>query len=61
MPNQNKDLFANATQIAETRIRHARAEQSALVWFMVRAVTCAFFGNDQTNENPVCNSSPRKV
>jgi hypothetical protein len=52
MPFKNKDLFENATQIAETRIRHARAEQTALLWDMVRATARAIFGKDRTTVEP---------
>ena len=52
MPIKNKDLFENATQIAETRIRHARAEQTALFWEMVRAAARALFGKDRRNGVP---------
>ncbi|WP_413717017.1 hypothetical protein [Silicimonas sp. MF1-12-2] len=52
MPLQTKDLFENATHIAETRISHARAEQTALFWEMVRAAARAPFGKDRTTIEP---------
>ena len=52
MPFKNEDLFENATQIAEMRIRHARAEQSALIWDMVHATARVLLGKDRTTIEP---------
>lgn len=61
MPLQNKDLFENATQIAETRIRHARAEQSALFWDIVRGTALALFRKNRKNVEPARASTPSEV
>ena len=61
MPLQNKDLFENATQIAETHIRHARTEQSVLFWDIVRAAIRALFGKDRKNGAPARDPARRKA
>jgi hypothetical protein len=61
MPLQTKDLFENATHIAETRISDARAEQTALFWEMVRAAARALFGKDRRNGVPPRALSDRKA
>ena len=61
MPLKNKDLFDNATQIAETWIRQARAEQSALFWDMVRATARALLGKDRRNDVPTRVLAHRKA
>ena len=61
MPLQTKDLFENATHIAETRISHARSEQSALFWDMVRASARVILGKDRTNAEPARLSATAEV
>ncbi len=61
MPRQTKDLFGNATQIAEKHIRHARAEQSDHLRDMVRAAAKTLFGKDRTNVEPMRVPATRKV
>ena len=61
MPRRTKNLFGNAMQIAEPRIRQARAEQSALFWDMVRAATRDLLGKDRKNIEPVRHPAPRKA
>ena len=61
MPSQTRDLFTNATQIAEAHIRHARAEQSTLVRDMIRIAARNLFGKDRTNVTPARSSALRKA
>lgn len=61
MPFKNKDVFENATQIAEARIRYARAEQTALFWDMVRAIARVILGKDRTNAEPARLSATAEV
>ena len=49
MPRKTNDPFSNATQIAEMRIRDARAEQSAFFLGMCRAAARALFSSARRN------------
>ena len=61
MPHKTEDLFRNATQIAEKRVRYVRAEQSAQLRDMICAAVRALFDQDPTNVEPKRVPPHRKV